>query len=128
MNFVKSGQIWIVRVLLGLALLVAFTPAALARDSDDPAGAAAGCAVCSTFLLIPVVIFVLNIALLIWVARDAKARGMDSAILWMLLVMFTSVIGLVIYLAARPQGNVVQCPNCQNKRLQVSVKCPHCGA
>ena len=75
-----------------------------------------------------VAVFVLNIALLVWVARDAKARGMDSAILWMLLVMFTGIIGLVIYLFVRPQGNMMQCPNCQNKRLQASVKCPHCGA
>jgi hypothetical protein len=78
-------------------------------------------------MMIAVVIFVLKIALLIWVARDAEARGMDSAVLWMLLVMFTSVIGLVIYLFARPQWNVIPCPNCHNNRLQVSVKCPHCG-
>jgi hypothetical protein len=69
----------------------------------------------------------LIIALLVWVARDAKARGMDSAILWMLLVMFVGPIGLVIYLLARPQGNMIQCPNCGNKRLQASTKCPHCG-
>jgi len=111
-----------------VAPAVALLATAFARNSDDPAGAAAGCAVCSTFLLIPVVIFVLNIALLIWVARDAKSRGMDSAILWMVLVMFTSVIGLIIYLASRPQGNVIPCSNCQNNRLQASVKCPHCGA
>jgi len=42
--------------------------------------------------------------------------------------MFTSVIGLIIYISSRPQGNVVQCSNCQNKRLQASVKCPHCGS
>jgi len=29
-----------------------------------------------------------SVALLVWVARDAKARGMDSAVLWMLLVFF----------------------------------------
>ncbi len=87
----------------------------------------AGCGVCSSILIIPIVLIALNIALLVWVARDAKARGMDSAILWMLLVMFTSVIGLVIYLFSRPQGEVVQCSNCRNRRLQASVRCPHCG-
>src|SRR5664279_2455259 len=88
---------------------------------------AAGCFACSGLMGFLIAGFVLNIAILVWVARDAKARGMDSAILWMLLVMFTGPIGLVIYLFVRPQGNMVQCPNCQNKRLQASVKCPHRG-
>lgn len=100
---------------------------ALAQNAQDSASAAAGCAACSTILLIPVVLVVLDIALLVWVARDAKARGMDSAVLWMLLVFFTSVIGLIIYLLSRPQGNVIPCNNCGNRRLQASVRCPHCG-
>lgn len=98
-----------------------------AQTASDNASAAAGCALCSTFLLIPIALFVLDIALLVWVARDAKARGMDSAVLWMLLVFFTSFIGLIIYILSRPQGNVIPCPNCGNKRLQASVRCPHCG-
>ena len=68
-----------------------------------------------------------TLALLVWVARDAKARGMDSAVLWMLLVMTTNVIGLVIYLFARPQGALSRCPQCRNSRLAASAKCPHCG-
>jgi len=100
---------------------------ALAQNAQDSASAAAGCAACSTILLIPVVLVGLDIALLVWVARDAKARGMDSAVLWMLLVFFTSVIGLIIYLLSRPQGNVIPCNNCGNRRLQASVRCPHCG-
>jgi hypothetical protein len=78
--------------------------------------------------MIPIVFIVLNIALLVWVARDAKARGMDSSVLWMILVMFTSVIGLILYLFSRPQGAVVRCRNCGNNRLQASMKCPHCAA
>ena len=109
------------------ALLVA-APLILAQQEPNPAAAAGGCALCSSILLIPIILFVLDIALLIWVARDAKARGMDSAVLWMLLVMFTSLIGLAIYIFARPQGNVIQCSNCNNKRLQAILKCPHCGS
>lgn len=88
---------------------------------------AAGCALCGSLIFIPIALFALNIALLIWVARDAKARGMDSAVLWMILVMFTSLIGLFIYASARPQGNLIQCASCNNKRLQASARCPHCG-
>ena len=73
------------------------------------------------------VAFVVNIAILVWVARDAKARGIDNAVAWMLLVFFAGVPGLVIYLLVRPQGNTVCCPSCNNKRLQVSARCPHCG-
>lgn len=100
----------------------------LQQARADDAGSAAGCAVCSSILLLPIILIALNIALLVWVARDAKARGMDSAVLWMVLVMFTSVLGLIIYLFARPKGNVVRCPNCRNSRLDASVRCPHCGA
>lgn len=99
-----------------------------AQREPNPAAAAGGCAVCSGFLMIPIIIIALNIALLVWVARDAKARGMDSSVIWMILVMFTSVIGLIIYISSRPQGNLIRCPNCSNNRLQASVKCPHCGA
>lgn len=111
------------RVALLLAGRVAW-----AQGPADAAAGLAGCAACGGLIFIPIGIIVLNIALLVWVARDAKARGMDSSVLWMLLVMFTSVIGLIIYISSRPQGNVVQCSNCQNKRLQASVKCPHCGS
>lgn len=81
---------------------------------------------CGTVVLLALILLVLNVALLIWVARDARARGMDSAVLWMFLVMFTSLLGLVIYLFSRPQGPLVRCPHCGGKRLAASAVCPHC--
>jgi len=115
------------RMLVGTAVLVLCCSSLLALSQRDNGAGAAGCFACSGLLGFLVALFVLNIAILVWVARDAKARSMDSAILWMLLVMFTGPLGLVIYLFTRPQGNVIQCQNCHNKRLQASVKCPHCG-
>jgi uncharacterized membrane protein YhaH (DUF805 family) len=112
------------KILLTGPLLL-FGSAAWAQS--DSGAAAGGCALCGSLIFIPIAIFALNIALLVWVARDAKARGMDGAVLWMILVMFTSVIGLIIYTFSRPEGNLIQCPHCQNKRLQASAKCPHCG-
>lgn len=79
------------------------------------------------FIIIILGLIALNIALLVWVARDAKSRGMDSSVLWMVLVMFTGILGLIIYIFSRPQGNLIPCAHCQNKRLQASAKCPHCG-
>jgi len=128
MNFAR------LRLFSSALPLLLLTASALAQD-DNGAGAAAGaassafgCAACGGFLvIIPIVFIALGIALLVWVARDAKSRGMDSSVLWMLLVFFTNIIGLIIYLLARPQGNLTPCANCGNKRLQASVKCPHCG-
>ena len=103
---------------------------AMAQNDDASAAAsAAGCGICgSFFLFFFLAIVALNIAILVWVARDAKARGLDNGVLWMLLVLFTGVVGLIVYLLARPQGNLIVCPNCGNKRLQAAVKCPSCGA
>jgi uncharacterized protein with PQ loop repeat len=102
--------------------------------SEEACGSAGGCASCGACSAAPVVIvvfiiagIVLNIALLVWVARDSKSRGMDNSVVWMILVMFTGLLGLVIYLFSRPQGDLVQCPNCKNNRMQASAKCPHCG-
>lgn len=120
-----------VQLAVGLLFLsIASNSMARAGQPSDADGAAA-CATCAgcggVMLLIPVAILVLNIALLVWVARDAKARGMDSSVLWMILVIFTSLIGLIIYLFSRPQGNLVRCAHCGNNRLQASAKCPHCS-
>jgi hypothetical protein len=101
------------------------------RQPTPEAAAGAACASCGVcgggVLFVLVAVFVLNIALLVWVARDAKARAMDSSVLWMILVMITGPIGLILYLFSKPQGNLVQCAHCGNKRLQASAKCPHCG-
>jgi len=111
-------------------LPLASAAGAFAQSNDaEGAAAALGCFACSgMLLLIPVVIFALNIALLVWVARDAKARGMDGSVMWMILVLLLSVVGLIIYVLSRPKGDLVECPNCKNRRLQASTKCPHCGS
>jgi Trk-type K+ transport system membrane component len=99
----------------------------LQSSSGDGSVSAWPCLGCSLFIIAPVIFFAVNIALLIWVARDAKSRGMDNSVIWMLLVMFTSFVGLFIYLIARTQGDLAICQSCGDKRLKVSAKCPHCG-
>ncbi len=81
-----------------------------------------------SLIVVPIIFVVVNIALLVWVNKDAKARGMETPVIWMLLVLFTSVIGLIIYLLSRPKGNPTSCPRCGHKKLPMLVKCPHCGA
>ena len=99
--------------------------------SGDEAAGCAACGACGLGLGVIVVlllaILALNIALLVWVARDAKARGLDNSVLWMILVMITGPIGFVIYLFSRPKGELVACASCGNRRLAASARCPHCG-
>jgi len=124
--FVAPYRLGTALALVLPALLPSLAHAQRSRTGDT-ASNLAGCGCCGTFIFVPIALFVLNIAMLVWVARDAKARGMDSAVLWMLLVFFTSFIGLIIYIFSRPQGNLVPCPNCHNNKLQAALKCPHCG-
>ncbi|HEX9340354.1 MAG TPA: zinc ribbon domain-containing protein [Thermoplasmata archaeon] len=46
------------------------------------------------------VIFVIFILVAIWVYRDAESRGM-SGVLWLIVVLLFSWIGLIIYLVVR---------------------------
>jgi len=102
-------------------------PAFAIFRAEDAAGGLA-CAGCMGFIgLIFLAIFALHIALLVWVAKDAKNRGMDSPVIWMILVLVTGLVGFIIYILTRPKGDLVVCQQCQNKRMQVSAKCPHCG-
>jgi hypothetical protein len=118
-----------------LTLLAAAVPAWAQYDQPpgptDEEAAAAGCAMCGGCWLTAVcfvfALVALNIVLMIWVVRDAKNRGMDTPVLWLLIILLVGPIGFIIYFFARPGGELVRCPHCQNKRLQVSAKCPHCG-
>ena len=99
--------------------------------SGDAAGGCAACGACGAgigvILFVLLAILAINIALLVWVARDAKARGLDNSVLWMILVMVTGPIGLIIYIYSRPKGELILCSSCGNKRLEASARCPHCG-
>lgn len=78
------------------------------------------------------VLFALYIATLIelavWIARDARSRGMGEPALWLLLVVFLHLMGFIIFLACRPQGNLVRCQECGNPKLPYHRLCPHCGS
>lgn len=109
-----------------LALVVLAGSAFAQYDNGDAAGSAAACGGCAVMAFVLVIGLVVNIAILVWVAKDAKARGMEGA-LWMVVVFFLGLLGLVVYLFARPQGALMPCVHCGNNRLQASVRCPHCG-
>ncbi|MGB6199902.1 MAG: hypothetical protein WA871_09850 [Candidatus Acidiferrales bacterium] len=74
-----------------------------------------------------VIVLAINIAILIWVKNDATARGMENPVLWLVIVFFTGLIGLVIYFLVRPKGELAVCASCGKKRMQGLPKCPSCG-
>jgi len=88
-------------------------PGSLAMFQQNPPSPEAGCAAClaTTGGLVAIIVFLIAslIGLWVWVARDAKNRNVESPVLWMLLVIFLSWVGLLIYLLARPGGNLVAC-------------------
>ena len=46
------------------------------------------------------------IFLVVYVYRDAKARGMDNAVLLTILTAFTGLLGFIIYLLMRPKDKI----------------------
>lgn len=108
--------------MLMLASCCANYALAYRNDGADACGTA-----CGAYLFICFAILALNIAILIWVAKDAKSRGMGSAVGWVFLMLVTGILGLVIYLFSRPSGDLVRCEHCNNSKLVVARLCPHCG-
>jgi ABC-type tungstate transport system substrate-binding protein len=118
------------RFLPGLPLF--FTLSSLLAQDDSPTPDAAESAAASLAALgcgvVPCLIgLAISIALAIFVYRDAKARGMDNAVLLTVVTVITGILGLILYLLMRPKGNLVPCASCGQKRLEGSTKCPHCG-
>jgi len=96
-----------------LGLLCLPVPALAQEMPDFPqhiefeeAGAAAtgmGCACIIAMLVCSLVGLAIQIAICVYVYRDATARGMDNAVLWLILAIFFPLIGPIIYLIVRPK-------------------------
>ena len=116
-------------VLLSIGFMALSPALAFAQDDiAETAAGAGGCLACGGFLIFVVLgIIALNIALLVWVYRDAQNRGMEYAIVWLIIVLVFGPLAAIVYLFAREKGNLVPCARCGAKRLDVSTKCPHCG-
>lgn len=101
-----------------------------AKEALKEIAPAAGACVAGCVIWIVVVLIGLGIEIfmMVFAFKDAKARGDQNAALWIILIFFLHFIGFVVYMVARPKGDLVPCPNCKQKKLQTLVKCPHCGA
>ena len=107
-------------VLLALCLSLLMPIGVLAQSSGEDT--LFGGAICGFFL----VMIVINILILVWVIKDADARG-TSAGAWVVVVFLFGVFGLLAYMIARPNGKLVPCPQCGKKKPITDAICPHCG-
>lgn len=56
---------------------------------------------------LPLLYFIIVIVIMIWVYKDAEKRGKSGA-LWLIIVLFTGIIGIIVWLIVRPP--IVQYP------------------
>ena len=83
---------------LALILMIGIGSAQPYGDPYDGAGACIGGMMC----IIGVVWLIIAIALAVWVYKDAEARG-ENGVLWLIVVILLGLIGLIIWLIARPK-------------------------
>lgn len=89
-------------------------------DANEALGAlgsgGAGAALFGLWMLLPT-----------WVFVDARGRGVRRVALWAFLTVLSAVIGLVVYLIARPEDpRALPCPGC-GREIDGGAFCPHCG-
>jgi hypothetical protein len=60
-----------------------------------------------------------------WVVLDARWRGTNGFV-WALVYMVTTILGLALYLIARPADPLL-CPRCSKRLGKRHAACPYCG-
>lgn len=91
---------------------------------------------------------IINVFIAYFVYKDAKVKDSHNALIWAIVIFFTSVFGLLIYLIIRqtsglqafqpkydssdfPNNNINTtnkfCPHCLTKVESDSKFCPNCG-
>jgi hypothetical protein len=115
-----------------LSLLLLSLPILAQRRNDPDADAAAACGLmgCGIFAYLAFIGIMLAIGIAViviifkFIKKDAIARGDNPSKAWFALL---GLLGLLIYVLTRPQGNVMPCPSCGQSRMQGLPRCPHCG-
>lgn len=52
-------------------------------------------------VLVPIIWLIISVLIGIWVYKDAEKRG-ESGALWLIIIILTSIIGLIIWMVVRP--------------------------
>ncbi|MGE5125606.1 MAG: zinc ribbon domain-containing protein [Betaproteobacteria bacterium] len=86
------------------------------RAASQAAGMIAALSAAFLWLLLPT-----------WVYVDARGRGVRRAWLFAFLTAISALVGLIVYLIARPETPAqLQCPGC-GREVDGGAYCPHCG-
>ena len=93
----------------------------MALGADAQSQESANCC-CGLTVVLPII----YLFALIYVFKEAKNRGMESA-LWGIIILITGPIGFIIFECVKTKGKLINCHKCNNKRLETACKCPHCG-
>ena len=133
----KSKKLTII-ALTCLLMSVAISAIVSAQEppwdySDEAAGWALfgiGSMICFAIIAI----WVVFILIAIWVYKDAEKRGSSGA-LWLIIVIFTGIIGIIIWLVVRPpiggkpaaSSSDRRCPNCGRVIPMDARVCPYCS-
>src|SRR3954447_16817514 len=102
------------RLFAGLPFLLPLTILAQEASPGDGANNAAGTATAlmggTCGCIGGLVGLAIWIFLVVYVYRDAKARGMDNAVLLTILTAVTGLLGFIIYLLMRPKTKIGEPP------------------
>lgn len=88
---------------------------------------ATGSALMAFLFILPMAYIAINIAFMLWLWPDARARGIYKPIGWMVAMLFLGPVALAFYLGMRPHGRLRQCPHCGEECLATEDTCPHCS-
>lgn len=129
----KSKKLMIALSCLLFSTLI-FGTASAADDlsANNDAWAALGVGVAALVIFGIIIWLVIAILIAIWVYKDAQKRG-ESGALWLIIVILTSIIGLIIWLVVRPpiggkkSESERRCPNCGRPIPMDARICPYCS-
>ena len=76
--------------------------------------------------VLSVVFLITSVAMLIWMAKDSRNRGMEGIASWIMPILFANILAFLVYFFSRPQGKLVNCRFCANRCLDNAQSCPHC--
>ena len=76
--------------------------------------------------VISIVFLLSSVAMLIWMAKDSRNRGMESVASWITPILLTNILAFTVYFFSRPKGQLVNCRHCGNRCLENALNCPHC--
>ncbi len=113
-------------ILSLISLLLLALPVLAQNDGSAACGAIGLILVVYLVILLFILAVIVTITVIIFkfIKKDAIARGDNPSKAWFALL---GLLGLLIYVLTRPQGNVMPCPSCGKSRMQGLPRCPSCG-